>query len=53
MLELLRPFSVLEAVRSGTLAMSKCKMINSSNPNENDDKLNAASAIDESSLPPG
>lgn len=52
MLELLRPFKVVEAVRSGTLAMSKCK-VKKHDEDDGDKDLAAAAMIDESTLPPG
>ncbi|KAH9255324.1 acetolactate synthase, small subunit [Batrachochytrium salamandrivorans] len=53
LMELLRPFKVVEAVRSGTLAISKCKVAKHDEVDLEKEKLAAASLIDESSLPPG
>jgi acetolactate synthase-1/3 small subunit len=49
-LELLRPFGVIEAVRSGALAMSQSKV---TGIYDDSAKANEKHEVDESSLPPG
>ena len=49
LLSLLRPLGIMEAVRSGTLAMSKSQVTGI----YDDAKVRTKAAVDDSSLPPG